>query len=100
MSTGLDASTVTPGSTAPDASVTMPEMLAALVPCARAAGARARHPQMQMKRERVTGPRVRLLVMDSPRKEAAEVHRRIPERVGRRSSAYYIRVPPVQPVFL
>src|SRR5258708_5561854 len=36
MRTGLDASTVTPGRTAPDASVTMPVMLAALVPCAPA----------------------------------------------------------------
>src|SRR5262245_61328238 len=37
MRTGLDASTVTPGSTAPDASVTTPEMLAALVFCPAAA---------------------------------------------------------------
>src|SRR5690349_4130373 len=36
---GLDASTVTPGSTAPDVSVTRPEMLAALVPCAEARAA-------------------------------------------------------------
>src|SRR5206468_631509 len=34
ISTGLDASTVTPGRTAPDVSVTTPVMLAALVPCA------------------------------------------------------------------
>src|SRR5262245_1555356 len=32
ISTGLDASTVTPGRTAPDVSVTTPAMLAALVP--------------------------------------------------------------------
>src|SRR5688500_8497021 len=39
MSAGLDASTVTPGSTAPDASLTVPTM----DPCAKtAAGARAR----------------------------------------------------------
>src|SRR6266850_375283 len=37
MSTGLLASTVTPGSTAPDVSFTVPEMLAALEPCASAA---------------------------------------------------------------
>src|SRR5262249_32474938 len=34
--TGLVASTVTPGSTAPEESVTTPETLAALVPCADA----------------------------------------------------------------
>src|SRR2546425_6817110 len=34
MRTGLDASTVTPGSTAPDVSVTTPAMVAELVPCA------------------------------------------------------------------
>jgi hypothetical protein len=34
MSTGLAASTVTPGSTAPDASRTTPTMLAAPMPCA------------------------------------------------------------------
>src|SRR5947208_7017669 len=33
MRTGLDASTVTPGSTAPDVSVTTPAMVAELVPC-------------------------------------------------------------------
>src|SRR5207247_8499680 len=37
MSTGLLASTVTPGRTAPEVSFTVPEMLAALVPCAPAA---------------------------------------------------------------
>src|SRR5688572_12612561 len=40
MSAGLEASTVTPGSTAPDASLTVPTM----EPCAKAlAGARTRH---------------------------------------------------------
>src|SRR5436190_16820084 len=34
MRIGLVASTVTPGSTAPDVSVTTPEIVAALVPCA------------------------------------------------------------------
>ena len=38
MRAGLDASTVTPGSTAPDESVTTPVMLAALVPCAATGG--------------------------------------------------------------
>src|SRR5712692_10239195 len=37
ISTGLDASTVTPGRTPPDPSVTTPAMLAALVPWAFAA---------------------------------------------------------------
>src|SRR5712691_5958131 len=37
ISTGLDASTVTPGRTPPDPSVATPEMLAALVPWAVAA---------------------------------------------------------------
>src|SRR4051794_26687807 len=36
MSSGLAASTVTPGSTAPDASVTTPEMEACVTPCAAA----------------------------------------------------------------
>src|SRR5215470_2753139 len=36
IKTGLVASTVTPGSTAPEESVTTPETLAALVPCADA----------------------------------------------------------------
>src|SRR5439155_26846612 len=40
MRIGLAASTVTPGRTAPDESVTTPEMLAALVPCAKAANGR------------------------------------------------------------
>src|SRR5262245_15481161 len=44
MSAGLDASTVTPGSTAPDVSRTTPEM--ALVPCALAdADAQSTHAQ-------------------------------------------------------
>ena len=38
ISTGLAASTVTPGSTAPDVSFTVPATLAALVPCAQAIG--------------------------------------------------------------
>jgi hypothetical protein len=38
MRTGLDASTVTPGRTPPDASVTTPDTLAALVACAEARG--------------------------------------------------------------
>src|SRR3977135_2243578 len=43
MRTGLDASTVTPGSTAPDVSVMTPAMVAELVPCADAGtGANAR----------------------------------------------------------
>src|SRR5438876_8010355 len=37
MRAGLAASTVTPGSTAPDVSLTTPETLAALVPCANVA---------------------------------------------------------------
>src|SRR5438552_1231550 len=51
ISTGLDASTVTPGRTAPDVSVTTPVMLAALVPCANtevgkiASNAAARRPR-------------------------------------------------------
>src|SRR3954464_10676368 len=36
MRTGLDASTVTPGKTAPEVQVTTPERLAALNPCAAA----------------------------------------------------------------
>src|SRR5229473_6743307 len=51
MSAGLAASTVTPGSTAPEASVTTPEMLAALVPCADAgAGTSSRHATVQRAR--------------------------------------------------
>src|SRR5262245_5279888 len=36
MSAGLDASTVTPGSTAPELSIARPPIAAALVPCADA----------------------------------------------------------------
>src|SRR5260370_1128555 len=44
MRAGLEASTVTPGITAPDASVTVPETLAPLVPCAEAgADMKVRH---------------------------------------------------------
>jgi hypothetical protein len=52
MRTGLDASTVTPGSTAPDVSVTTPAMVAELVPWAEAASGR----HIETKGARMTPP--------------------------------------------
>src|SRR6476646_6744737 len=56
MRTGLDASTVTPGSTAPDVSVTTPAMVAELVPWLQAEdgwrvmmNARTRKPRLGMR---------------------------------------------------
>src|SRR6266851_4767993 len=55
MRTGLDASTVTPGSTAPDVSVTTPAMVAELVPWlqaehgGRVMNARTRKPRLGMR---------------------------------------------------
>src|SRR5215472_10353103 len=57
IKTGLEASTVTPGKTAPDVSVTSPEIVAALVPWlaagdGRRSNARTRRPRL---RERYMG---------------------------------------------
>jgi hypothetical protein len=55
MRTGLDASTVTPGSTAPDVSVTTPAIVAELVPWLQAGdgwrvrNARTRNPKLGMR---------------------------------------------------
>src|SRR5215510_10591216 len=46
MSTGLDTSTVTPGSTAPDESCTIPVTVASTAPCARTVDGRATSPVM------------------------------------------------------
>src|SRR5713226_52771 len=97
MSAGLAASTVTPGSTAPEASVTTPETLAALVPCADAGAEtssrhatvqRARHAPRYMKSSFETRSG-RIEILDAePRRTDREI------QVGRPSwAACYTRGP-------
>src|SRR4051812_35615907 len=82
--TGLDASTVTPGKTAPEVSVTTPERLAALNPCAAAlAGTTTMQQRNHAPRIRPTNALSLIFHLISAKKTADETERR---RVDRRES--------------